>query len=214
MAKQVLALEQGGPKRLEISWEGTFKNFTIKLDGSEVGKLADQNALKLGQSFGLPDGSTLSVKLKSATLASELEVLRNGKPVPGSATDPVTRLSSAWGVLYFIGGFNVLLGIAAVVFQWDFLLNLGIGVFSAGFGAVYLLLGYLTSRRILIALIAAIVLFAIDGVLGVVSAIGNTSGSPVAGIVVRLLFLWVLVQGIGAIAAIKQDEKAAATSMG
>lgn len=33
MPKQTYALETGGPKRLEVSWKGLYKDLTIALDG-------------------------------------------------------------------------------------------------------------------------------------------------------------------------------------
>jgi hypothetical protein len=48
MPKQQYALEQGGPKRLEISWTGIWRNFTVRLDGQVVGTVENQKALRAG----------------------------------------------------------------------------------------------------------------------------------------------------------------------
>jgi len=56
-------LEPGGPDRLEIEWEGSFKNFTVSLDGVVLGSFEDYKALKAGRSFPLEEGSVVRVQL-------------------------------------------------------------------------------------------------------------------------------------------------------
>ena len=57
-------------------------------------------------------------------------------PLPGSGSDPQQQLAGAWGVIFFIAGLNVLLGLVAFVFQIQFLLNLGIGIEAVATGGV------------------------------------------------------------------------------
>ncbi|MEZ4467500.1 MAG: hypothetical protein R3F43_24415 [bacterium] len=52
-------------------------------DGRPLGVIPDSKALKAGSDFALPDGSTLTVKLKTG-FQTELQVMRDGKPLPGS----------------------------------------------------------------------------------------------------------------------------------
>src|SRR5690349_9384101 len=94
MPKQTFALEAGGEKRLEVSWGGMFKNTTVSLDGNSIGVIPDQKALLAGQEFRLPDGSTIKVQLVRSFISTELRVFRNGQPLPGSASDPLTRLKN------------------------------------------------------------------------------------------------------------------------
>jgi hypothetical protein len=209
MPKQQFALEKGGNKRLELSWKGGWRNFTVKLDGQEVGKIDGQKSLKEGRTFTLNDGSTLSIKLKTG-LSSELQVLRDGKPLPGSASDPRQKLSNATGVIIFVGGLGLVLGLIAALFEVDLLLGLGFGWGSVIFGAIVTGLGFLTKKENLAALWAAIILYGLDSILSIISAVG-VGANPVTGLIVRLFFLAAMYQGIGAIKALRIERQTAVT---
>ncbi|MGZ3461319.1 MAG: hypothetical protein ACXU86_22745, partial [Archangium sp.] len=105
MAKTQLALEAGGPKRLALSWGMAWKNFQVTLDGQQVGTVSGgQKELKEGVEFRLPDGSLLHIQLDRSFTNTELRVLRNGVPVPGSASDPAQRVKNGAYLLYLLAG--------------------------------------------------------------------------------------------------------------
>lgn len=203
MPKQSFALEPGGEKRLEVSWKGIWKDVTVTFDGAPVGVIPDQKALSAGQEFRLPDGSMVKVQLVRKFTAAELQVLRNGQPLPGSASDPGTRLKNAYIMVYFIAGLNLALGLASLLFNVEFLQELGLGVGSIIFGLVFLALGYFVQRRSSVALILAIVIFALDGILGLILAVSQGYNPGISGILVRIIFLIPMIQGVAAIKALK-----------
>jgi len=89
----------------------------------------------------------------------------------------------------------------------DMLVEMGIGDFSIAFGVVYVILGYLVRRHSQAALYAGIALFAADTALGLVLA-GKTGGTPnLYNIVFRGLLFIPLVQGVGAMRALKASER-------
>ncbi|MDO8915811.1 MAG: hypothetical protein Q7W16_07005 [Coriobacteriia bacterium] len=147
------ALERGAEKSLEISFDGPiWKNTQIRLDGELVGSFPDKKAFAAGAAFPLPDGSVLH-----AQFAHRMPVLlRDGVPVPGSATDPVQTLRTACGILYAIAGSNVALGLIAWGFEWEYLRTMSYGPVSIAVGLVLFVLGLLAQRRSVVALIAAI----------------------------------------------------------
>ncbi len=65
MTTKRYALEPGGAPRLELTWRYGFKDLIVKVDGLEVGRVADPAELKLGRNFALADGSTLRVQLNA-----------------------------------------------------------------------------------------------------------------------------------------------------
>lgn len=205
MPKQQYALEPNGPKRLEISWDAFWKNLTVRLDGNTIGAVADQKALKAGQDFLLPDNSVLHIQLVQKFFSTELQVLRNGTPIPGSVSDPVQRLKTAYGIVFFVAGLNIVLGLIAALFQVEFLQMLGIGWGSVVFGMLFLILGFLTMRRSMVALIIAIIIFALDGILGLLFAI-QQGGSPTFGVIARVILLIPMIQGVGAIQTLKRQS--------
>ena len=143
MPKLKYALERGGDKSLEISWKGRWKNTEVRLKGNLIGVIPHQKELRTGQIFQLPDGTSLKVQF----VKSELRVLRNDKPLPGSISDPVTRLAQAFGIVYFIAGLNIVLGFLALIFQVEFLQTLGFGIISVALGFIFLVLGFFTQRH-------------------------------------------------------------------
>jgi hypothetical protein len=205
MPTQRYALESGGPERLEVTWKGVYKNFTIKLDDKVIGSFPGQKELKAGQDFALPDGSVLHAQLIQKLSGAELQILRNGEPLPGSAADPEQRLKVAYGIVFFVAGLNIVLGLIAILFQIEFLQAAGISIGSVVFGLIFLALGFLVKRGSAIALLIAIVLFALDGVLGLVFAIVGGFNPSIAGIVTRIILIIPMVQGVGAIRALKQE---------
>jgi hypothetical protein len=207
MAKIMYALEPGGEKRLQVSWKGLYKETSVYLDDQLVGTIQGQKALAAGQDFTLIDGSLLHVQLVSKVFNTELQVLRNGQPLPGSASDPQARLKAAYAITYFIAGLNLVLGIIATLFQVEILLELGIGFYSILFGLVFLVLAIFVQRRSLAALIIAIVIFIIDGVLGFVFSIMAGATPSTTGLLGRVILLIPMFMGIGAIKALKKQRE-------
>ena len=208
MAKQSFALEAGGQKRLEVSWKGLYKNTTVSLDGNVLGVIPDQKTLMKGQGFRMVDGSTIQVQLISKFYGSELRVLRNGQPLPGSASDPKTRLKNAYWIVYFVAGLNIVLGVISAVFNVALLQELGLGFSSILYGIVFLVLGFLVQRKSTFALILAITLFALDGILGFVLVAMQGYKPSVGGLLFRIILLIPMIQGVGAIKALKASSAA------
>jgi len=151
---------------------------------------------------------TLHVQLVQSFGSAELQVLRNGQPLPGSGSDPDQRLAGAWGVLLFVAGLNIVLGLVAVLFDVGLLKTIGVGWESIAEGVVFGGLAYAVRRwRSAIALGVAIAIFAIDGVLGIVASIGASSTPPIGGIFFRVMLLIAMVRGFGAIRAIKERDR-------
>jgi len=203
LPKQTYSLEKGGPKRLELAWKGAWKNLTISLDGQELGVIPNQKALRAGQTFVLPEGALLDVKLVQKLTAVNLEVSLNGVPLPGTAADPEQRLLGAYAILFFLAGINILLGLVAVLFQVEFLFALGLNLISVMIGCIWLVLGFFVRRRSLVALIAALCLYALDSVLYLVGAF-SMGGDPTTGLLMRVLIFVGIAQGIGALKSLKQ----------
>ena len=191
-------LEPDGSKRLELAWEGQYEKFTIKLDGHVVGQVPSRQALAAGHSLPLPDGSTLTLKTAGTALANELRVLRDGRPVPGSASDPAMRLRNTYQFIFFIAGVNLVLGALAGL-GVDFLAQLGLGWGSAVIGAVYLVLGLMVRLRSLLALLLTLLLYGLETIMAVAVPLLTTSGPNVTALLVRAVVLWFLFQGVPAI---------------
>jgi hypothetical protein len=198
MAKQSYAIEPDGAKRITVSWKAFWKDFTVEFDDVVIGVLSGQKELKEGRSFQLSDGSVLDVKL-THNFTTQLQLLRNGKPLPGSGTDPSSRLRQSYGTVYFIGGFNIFLGLISLLIQSEFLYEMGIGYFSLILGLIYLVLAFFVQRQSIFALILSLLIYGIDTILILFAGLST-------GVIIRIVFLILIWQGFKAIKELKAKE--------
>lgn len=148
MATKHYALDRNGPKRLEISWKWNYKNIAVQFDGDEIVNIRGRKELKLGQSFKLDNGQELQLKLKREHFYSalKLDIVVNGRPVPGSFFHPALVLMRSYSSI-FILAIGVLAGGIFISSAW-----------IIAFGLVYFLLGIFVMRRSATALIIALIL--------------------------------------------------------
>jgi hypothetical protein len=193
MTKMKYALERGGDKPLEISWKGNYKNVEVRLKGNLIGEILSKKELFTGQIFQLPDGTTLKVQLTRTWGMKELLLLRNDKPLPGSASDPVFMNTQSSGSIYFIAGANIVLGLFAYFSKIEFMQTLGISIFSVAIGFIFLVLGFFTQRRSRLALMVALIIYSLDCALALFSATPFVlSFVPVLNNIVKPGTSWIL----------------------
>ena len=200
------ALERNGPKRLEVSWSAIWRNFTAKLDEQVVGTWT-KDELSAGKEVPLPDGSTFKAHLKRSGLSQQLELTRNGQPLPGSGSDPATLVKTAAGVIYFLAALQAVLGVVALVGEVDFLLDLGMGIPSIVIGVVLAVLGFFTMQRSRVALGLAMALYTAGAVLTLVSSV-EAGRAPGGGIVIYIIFITSMWRGFKAMGELNAQPPA------
>lgn len=205
MPKQSFALEPGGPKRVEIEWRGIWKELKVRFDDTLLGEIPDGKALREGRTFAIDGGKhTLRLQLVQTFLSAELHVIFDGRPLPGTSSDPEVQLKLTATLIYFIGGLTILAGLAAWLFHVELLVALGIGPEVAIAGVVFVLLGLLVRyKRSKVALAVAIVLLALDVFLTIADTVEVGSRPPVGMLVFRMLMIVWLFRGFAAINALK-----------
>lgn len=210
MPSKSYALEENGGKRLEISWaersfNGRWKDVTLRLDGETVGTVPGWTDLSAGHEFPLPDGSTVEVRVEWTRALTEhgLRVLRDGQPLPGSPTDPATTLRWTYQTLFLVAGLNIVLGLLRLEPSG------GWGVLAVG--ALFLGLAFFVWRRSLVALLIAIAVLALDSVAAFFLPTVLKGWRPdviwwqnPVAIIIRIAILWQLIQGVGAIRAMRK----------
>jgi hypothetical protein len=207
------ALEPGGPKRLDVSWGAFFRNATVKLDGNVLAVFPTQQELAAGQDVRLPDGSMLHVQLTRGMWGSGIAVLRDGRPVPGSPSDPGARFRLAYQVLFFIAAMNLLFGLIGLALPVELLRQLGIGWYSLVFGLVFLGLGLWAWRGSAAALIVAAVVYALDGIIGFIGVAATGASPAVGGLIFRALMLVLMIQGVQAARDMRRAQPVPAGDM-
>ena len=200
MPKQDFVFEPNGPRRLEISWGMFWKNIVIRLDGEELDTFATQNEFRQGREYKLDDGSVLAIRLVNSLMGQNVQVTRNGKPLPGTMQHPETRIRSSFVLLYFIGGYKILFGIIGLALN-----GVDFSVLSRNFidifiGLVFILLATLVRRRSVIALIAGIALFAGDALYSVYTLYqAGQQQNLLFNLLIQVFLIYYLYQGVGAI---------------
>ena len=208
--QQKFALPGQTEKRLVISWKAFWKDIVVSLDGQPVGGFADLNDLKKGKQFNLPDGTPVDIQMKG-TLFPMLSAKTGETHLKGSNADPVAKWKNALILLYIIAGCTIVFGAVVEIFQIQILQEMGIGWISAGFGAVYLILALLSQKKIVVAMIIAVILYAADALLTLgYFAAQSSSTYNVSGMVVRIFIFLYLARGVsGLLEMKKQDQKTA-----
>jgi hypothetical protein len=197
MPRHKLALEEGGDKRVELSWGMAWRNFTVRVDGQQLGTITGgHKAVREGRGFTLPDGSRLNIKLEGQ-LAPQLAVTRDGAPLPGSATHPAKIATGARNIVLFVAVFNMLIGLVLTGLTGG--AREGIGMEAFVFGALFLVLGAIIHvRKSWVALLVATIIFGLDAVSTVVLTAMEGGNPHVVGIIVRVFLIIHMVRGVKA----------------
>ncbi len=121
MAKRRYALERGGPKNLRLRWRWGMRDFQVALVGGPMWRF-DREALKVGATVFLPDGSSLFLRYEKPKWWSvggrkELHVERNGVPLPGSDGDPRVIGRRMASLIILFGLLRVVLGGLLTIFE-------------------------------------------------------------------------------------------------
>ena len=116
-----------------------------------------------------------------------------------------SRHRNAYVALYIVGALTLLLGLTAELGRVAVLLELfGSGWVVAAEGLILIALGYLTMRGSLIALGIAIAFYGIDVILTLLAG-------GIAGVWIRALVLFFLIQGFMALRELKRRQTVEAT---
>ena len=204
MPKRSYSLLKDGPKELDCSWGIAWKNFKIKQNGQVIGTVSNQKELKEGREFQLNDGSKLFVKLKIG-LTSGLFLTRDGEPLPGSDSDPMSKVKGAFAILLIIAVINIGIGVLSTIFNLQEL-GLEFGLGYTVFGFVFLILSIAVKRGSLIALIAAIILLILDALLGIFFMATSGGNQSIFWIIARIFFLIYLITSISSFRKLKNKN--------
>jgi hypothetical protein len=191
-SSKVTYSKNGTDHKIEMSWGMFFRNFTVSYDGIEIGRFENQKQLNKGRDFTLPTGEILRVKKTQKMMTVLIEVLINGEPVNGTATDPKILVRNAYMMAIFLCALNFIVGLLAYFFRVDFLLNLGFGWYNMIISLLYLapiLIGYKSKSWIALCFVLAVFLLdTLNGLFWIIEL--NKRGEQVNGgsMVMRFVF--------------------------
>jgi len=206
MPRKRFALQEGERPRLEVSSKFPWREILVSLDGAHLAGPYSRVETEIGQHVDLPDGSTLTVVMNRTWLLQELEVYRNGVALPGSGADPQKRMNTASTAVLLVAGINLLLGLAVVLLDIRVLKEAGMNVGSVIYGAVFLILGILVTRRSRVALGIALGLYVLDSIYTIFVGLGSNAGN----LFIRIFFIIFMFRGFEAIAVLREGDAARA----
>jgi len=206
MPRKRYALEREGPRRLEVTWQNPWKNMSVRLDGQELGIIPTRQDMLAGRQFILPDGSTLEVKLVKRSIDTELHLVRDGRPVPGSYTDPLARFKLAYGIVLGITALYLGGGAVSAITHSAFLQRIGVGTNAMILGAIWAILAYFVKRRSGVALGGAAVALLTDMLLSLIVPIIGGRMPGLLGFAVRGALAFPLFDGIEALSQLREQE--------
>lgn len=200
------ALEKGQPKRLGISWEGKWQNIKVSLDGEEIGTFRDEEHLRAGQEFPHEDNSRLKVQLTGGSIwCPIIQIFKDGEPLPSAGPSPAKRLRMTCQFLFLIAAANLMIGAMGLSPNVNVQYLPTGGWLSIVAGLIFGVLGLFVMRKSKPALLVAVLIFSINAILSLVFR--RDLGLMLwVGLVIRLLVLLSLLQGFGAIDALKQEQ--------
>lgn len=199
------ALEKGQPKRLGISFKNNWEDARVLLDGEEIGAFTDAEHLRKGEEFTLPDGSCLSVQLTGGKMFPMFNILKDGQPLTTMGPSAADRLKMTCNIMYMVGFVSLIYGITGLLPNMNIRVTPSVAWYSVIAGAVYLILTFFVKRKSMLALGIAVGIFVLGGI-SILINFRNLSGLAWLGLALRVCVLFVMVQGFGAIQALKQEQ--------
>jgi hypothetical protein len=193
MSGKAYAFDRGGPARLLIWWRGTWRDTHVRVDGENLGAIADRQELEAGREFPLPTGGVLKIQLVRGLTGPELQVTRDGIALPGSSSDPDERIKQATHALYFVAIASAAVGLLSDLEGSNLLRPMGFGWHNIVEGAIFALAAWRTSKRSRLALALGLVLLGADTIAATIGPLLSRHEPSVGGIFVRaILIAWLL----------------------
>jgi hypothetical protein len=203
----------GGMGQIEVIIKGVkWDEICVWFEGQQAG-IFRRKPLYTGQDLQLSDGSLLNLNLSRNQFQPErLKISRNGQPIHRIVTEAMqqVQVDYASNGMYFIGFFSMGMGIASLFTRFKILEPLSFGWPTILLGLLFVVLGFFTRRRSMPALIIAIVIYALDGLIGlliILSALSTGSYILIGNPFMHLVLLMVMVNGIDGINAIHHKPK-------
>ena len=202
------------PRQIQVTGSPFGGKVNVSIGGKLIVTVSDDE-LRAGREVTLPDNSVLKLQRTTKYLLPDLVVLRDGQYLPGSSSDPRQKLKVAYRTIFLLAGSYFLTGIAFTItapprtvipLLWN------VAVVKAWLlGFAFLVMGFSVKRQSTTALKAFILLYGVDGLITLLLNFQNVGFLIVLNLLILLVFLTPLIQGIGAIEALRGQDTDATT---
>lgn len=211
--KLIYPFQPGGEQGIEVVIRGAkWDEIFIWFEGKQVGVFS-RRAMRAGQELQLSDGSRLELKLSRNQFQPErLKISRNGQPIHRIVTEDMHQavINYAGDAIYLIGFSTLILGVVSLFIRIKILEPMTFGWPYILFGLLFVVLGFFTRRRSMPALMLAILIYSLDGLVSLFvlfSALASGSYILFGNPFVHIGFLVAMVNGIDGINAIRGKHR-------
>jgi hypothetical protein len=207
MPSKTYYLDSTRTDAITANWGFFYRNFTVSYAGQELMATDPDAKIAKGRHYLLPDGRVFTAQLIENSYPQHLELLIDGRPVPGSGTDPREQVKQAWYLLLVLGVLNIGLGLLTEFGQLEALRQLGLGWGSLVEGVAFVALGWLGYfRSSAPAFTTAFVLLVLDGIVSIGSAVATSHSPAVGGLFMRLFFCVIVFRAMKAARQLRNED--------
>lgn len=173
---------------VELTWRGLYKDLKLLVNGEDTGASIAKKDLKKGTVVPYRDGDFL-LKFVNKGFVQEIDILYNGEPLGGSASDPAHKIKTGIAMIGILGGLNILAGILAIAGPFEVLRNAGFGWYNIIIFFLYLC-SFLTAKFFnkFAGLFAGFSVFAMDTFFAMMMIMERLPQSAGGTFVARIIF--------------------------
>lgn len=117
MPRRKYRLRPFAPRSLELDWHGDWENIRVFFNGRSLGAIQDKPSLETGSTFILGQNSYLDVRLQKGFFRERLALFWNGIPLPGTFSDPRSKLQTTSIILVSAALMMLLLAALGFLFK-------------------------------------------------------------------------------------------------
>lgn len=209
----VYYLDEQKTKKLVVKTKAFWKNTEVIYNDALIDTIPAVADLRAGRTYQPEPGMEISIQLLKNGFGDPemIDIKVNGKTIPGSASDPMNGITSAFVTLLVLGGFHFVIGIIGLMSTSGFFGEPGVGIGGIIIGLLFTGLGFLlkatkSSAPIIIAMLIIIADMALTLYFNAQNAEART---PLTGIGLKVLYLVWLFRGIRGVNAYREQQAGA-----
>jgi hypothetical protein len=209
-------LDQERTKKLVVRPRLFWKNTEVLYNNVLLDTIPTKDDLRAGRVYEPEPGMQVRVSLLKQGFSSPemIDVLVNGKPLPGAASDPDTGINAAFATMLVLGVINGIIGIISFFNSEGSFAGKEMGIGGLVVGALFCGLGFwLKKSKSAAPIIIAIVVIVADMILTVYFNIqSGTRQMPVMGVGLKVLFIVWLARGLKGVKAYHEQKASGLTN--
>jgi cytochrome c-type biogenesis protein CcmF len=130
----------------------------------------------------------------------------NGQPASVISSRQQLDYKTALWIVFLIGGVNIILGLVNIVLKSDYGWEKYTGSYQLIFGVVFVVLGFFVSRKSTTALVLALMIYAVGGLVALFQFIMQGNILAISVILTRIILIIFLIRGISVVKVLNSSD--------